>query len=194
MVYLANRRCRQGLRGTVVSMRDVATARPARLAERAKRSRQGLKPDLFPNVFTARLKSCPDTSCRSEFVLPQTVKLCPFKTSRLRVERLNNSQQDSHWCVAMEQPGLKPTVLMAGIRGAEAPRSLRTARTGILPQDVASSWSIKAGRHIVAYLNHFNSKRECRACSGPDSRRFAPFCAPHPTSFPSEKMKRGLYV
>jgi ATP-dependent exoDNAse (exonuclease V) beta subunit len=42
---------------------------------------QGLKPDDNFAAFTARLKSCSDTSCDSDQVFPQAVKSCPDTSS-----------------------------------------------------------------------------------------------------------------
>src|SRR5258708_488996 len=53
MVYLANRKCRQGLR------RAVASAQSAHLDERMDRCPQGLKPVIFVGAFASRLKSRP---------------------------------------------------------------------------------------------------------------------------------------
>jgi inner membrane protein len=41
---------------------------------------QGLKPDVESTGFSARLKSCPDASCRGEGISPQPLKPRSFKT------------------------------------------------------------------------------------------------------------------
>ena len=54
--------------------------------ERPKNVPQGLKPVLILQLFTERLKSCPDASCLPEGVFTQPPKPSPFVTSSARLK------------------------------------------------------------------------------------------------------------